>query len=104
LNIIRLFRVSVVLVRENGNAPVRCTKGAIYVIIDLRPNSSTFKQWLVVELMADNRQMRYIPERFAHGFQTLEDNGKVFYQMSECYPKCARGRGVWWDDPTFKIK
>lgn len=83
---------------------VRCTMGAIYdVIIDLRPNSPTFKQWIAVELTAQNHQMLYIPEKFAHGFQTLVDNTEVFYQMSEFYhPECARG--VRWDDPAFGIQ
>ncbi|EDN71405.1 dTDP-4-dehydrorhamnose 3,5-epimerase [Beggiatoa sp. PS] len=83
---------------------VRCTKGAIYdVIIDLHPESSTFKQWLAVELTANNQKMLYIPERFAHGFQTLADNTEVFYQMSTFYhPECARG--LRWNDPAFKIK
>ena len=83
---------------------VRCTKGAIYdVIIDLSPDSPTFTQWIAVELTSDNRRMIYIPERFAHGFQTLEDNTEVFYQMSEFYaPECARG--VRWDDPAFAIQ
>ncbi|WP_449245244.1 dTDP-4-dehydrorhamnose 3,5-epimerase [Desulfobacca acetoxidans] len=83
---------------------VRCTRGAIYdVIIDLRPDSLTFKQWLAVELTADNRRMLYIPEEFAHGFQTLEDDTEVFYQMSEFYhPECARG--VRWDDEAFGIE
>src|SRR5438105_1043773 len=65
---------------------VRCTMGAIYdVTIDLRPDSTTFMQWHAVELTAENRQMLYIPEGFAHGFQTLEDNTEVLYQMSEFY-------------------
>jgi dTDP-4-dehydrorhamnose 3,5-epimerase len=83
---------------------VRCTKGAIYdVIIDLCPDSSTFKQWIAVELTAKNHKMLYIPEGFAHGFQSLIDNTEVFYQMSEFYhPECARG--VRWDDPAFKIE
>jgi dTDP-4-dehydrorhamnose 3,5-epimerase len=83
---------------------VRCTRGAIYdVIIDLRPDSPTFKEWVAVELTADNHRMFYIPEGFAHGFQTLEDNTEVFYQMSEFYhPECARG--VRWDDPLFGIE
>lgn len=83
---------------------IRCTRGAIYdAIINLRPESSTFKQWIAVELTADNRRMLYIPEGFAHGFQTLEDNTEVFYQMSEFYhPECARG--VRWDDPEFGIE
>jgi dTDP-4-dehydrorhamnose 3,5-epimerase len=82
---------------------VRCTAGAIYdVIIDLRNNSETFKQWTAVKLSAANRLMLYVPEDFAHGFQTLEDNSEVFYQMSANYaPGCARG--VRWDDPAFSI-
>ena len=82
---------------------VRCTMGAIYdVIIDLRPGSSTFKQWIAVELTAENRKMLYIPEGFAHGFQILEDNTEVFYQMSEFYhPK--RARGIRWNAPAFGI-
>lgn len=83
---------------------IRCTMGVIYdVIIDLRLDSPTFKQWIAVELTKENRQMLYVPERFAHGFQTLEDHTEVFYQMSEFYhPECARG--VRWDDPTFDIR
>ena len=83
---------------------VRCTRGAIYdVIIDLRPESPTLKQWVGVELTADNRRMLYIPEGFAHGFQTLEDDTEVFYQMSEFYHlECARG--VRWDDRVFGIE
>src|SRR2546423_2293674 len=65
---------------------VRCTAGAIYdVIIDLRKDSPTFKRWTAVMLSASNRQMLYVPEDFAHGFQTLEDNTEVSYQMSEVY-------------------
>lgn len=83
---------------------VRCTQGAIYdVIIDLRSDSPTFKQWAAKELTAENRKMLYIPEGFAHGFQTLEGNTEVFYQMSEFYhPEFARG--VRWDDPAFGIE
>ena len=82
---------------------VRCTMGAIYdVIIDLRSDSPTYKQWFSVELSAENRKMIYIPERFAHGFITMEDNTEVFYQMSEFYsPECARG--LRWNDPAFNI-
>jgi dTDP-4-dehydrorhamnose 3,5-epimerase len=82
---------------------VRCTMGAIFdVTIDLRPDSQTFKQWFSVELTVENRKMLYIPEGFAHGFITLEDNTEVFYQMSEFYaPECARG--VRWNDPAFNI-
>ena len=83
---------------------VRCTRGAIYdVIVDLRASSPTFKQWTAVELTAYNRLMLYVPEGFAHGFQTLEDETEVFYQMSEFYhPESARG--VRWNDPAFGIE
>lgn len=82
---------------------VRCTMGAICdVIVDLRPDSPTFKQYVTVELSAKNRRMLYIPERFAHGFVTLEDNSEIFYQMSEFYaPESARG--FRWNDPVFAI-
>lgn len=83
---------------------VRCTRGAIYdVIIDLRPESPTYCQWLAEELNAENSKMIYIPEGFAHGFQTLEDDTEVFYQMSEFYSP-EHARGVRWDDPVFGIE
>ena len=83
---------------------VRCTMGAAYdVILDLRPGSPTFKQWVAVELTAENRRMLFIPAGLAHGFQTLVDNTEIFYQMSEFYhPECARG--VRYDDPDFAIR
>jgi len=83
---------------------VRCTRGRIYdVIVDLRRESPGYKQWEAVELTADNRLMLYVPEGFAHGFQTLEDGSEVFYQMSESYaPEYTRG--VRWDDPAFGIQ
>lgn len=82
---------------------VRCTRGSIYdVIIDLRSDSPTYLQWFSIELTSDNRKMLYIPEGFAHGFQTLEDNTEVFYQMSEYYhPENAKG--IRWNDPTIDI-
>jgi dTDP-4-dehydrorhamnose 3,5-epimerase len=82
---------------------VRCTMGAIYdVIIDLRPHSPTSKHWISTELTAENRRMLYIPEGLAHGFQTLENNTEVFYQMSEFYHP-DHARGVRWNDPAFRI-
>jgi len=83
---------------------VRCSAGAIYdVIVDLRQGSATYRQWLAVELTAANHKMIYIPEGFAHGFQTLADDSEVFYQISEPnVSECARG--VRWDDPVFRIK
>lgn len=83
---------------------VRCTMGAVYdVIIDLRPDSATFKEWTGFDLTADNHQMVYIPEGFAHGFLTLEDRSELFYQMSEVYVP-EKARGVRWNDPAFGIR
>jgi dTDP-4-dehydrorhamnose 3,5-epimerase len=83
---------------------VRCTRGAIYdVIVDLRPESPTFRKWIAVELSADNRRMLYVPPGFAHGFQSLVDDTEVFYQISTFYhPESARGAR--WDDPAFGIE
>jgi len=82
---------------------VRCSAGAIYdVIVDLRQGSATYRQWLALELTAANHKMIYIPEGFAHGFQTLAEESEVFYQISEPYvSECARG--VRWNDPAFRI-
>jgi dTDP-4-dehydrorhamnose 3,5-epimerase len=83
---------------------VRCTMGAVHdVIIDLRPESRTYKQHLAIVLTAENRKMLYVPEGCAHGFQTLADNTEVFYQMSEFYAP-SHARGVRWDDPAFGIQ
>jgi dTDP-4-dehydrorhamnose 3,5-epimerase len=77
--------------------------GAIYdVIIDLRLDSKTYCQWIATDLSAENRNMLYIPEGFAHGLQTLVDNTEVFYQMSEFYAP-EHARAVRWNDPHFKI-
>ncbi len=82
---------------------VRCIRGSIFdVIIDLRPDSPTYRQWVGVELTATNRQMLYVPRGFAHGFQTLEDDTEVFYHVSEFYHPQAE-RGVRWNDPQFGI-
>ena len=83
---------------------VRCTAGAIYdVVIDLRPDSRTFGRWFGVELSAENRYALFVPEGFAHGFQTLNENSEVVYQVSSYYvaESCD---GVRWNDPTFGIK
>ncbi len=83
---------------------VRCTRGAIFdVIIDLRLGSETYLKWIGVELTAENRKMLYVPKKFAHGYQTLEDNSEVLYQVSQFYSPGAE-RGVRWDDPTFAIE
>jgi len=82
---------------------IRCTKGAIYdVILDLRCSSPTFKQHFGVVLSAEQGNMLYVPQGLAHGFQTLEDETEVFYQMSEFY-SADFSRGVRWNDPAFGI-
>lgn len=83
---------------------VRCTRGAVHdVIIDLRRNSSSFKQSFAVELTPDNGKMLYVPQGFAHGFLTLADSTEVFYQMSEFYhPESSTG--VRYNDPAFGIQ
>jgi len=82
---------------------VRCGQGAIYdVVVDLRSDSCTYKEWIAVVLTAEKRNMVYVPEGCAHGFLTLADDTEVFYQMSECY--CSKAaRGVRWNDPAFQI-
>ncbi len=84
---------------------VRCTQGAIFdVIIDLRPDSSTFGKRHSVQLDSDNRLAIFVPEGFAHGFQTLLDSTEVHYQMSQFYMPEAGGSGIRWNDPAFGIE
>jgi dTDP-4-dehydrorhamnose 3,5-epimerase len=83
---------------------VRCTAGAVYdVVLDLRRESPSFKQWFGVALSAENRKAIYIPEGCGHGFLTLTDDAEIMYQMSEFYhPEAARG--FRWNDPSFQIQ
>ncbi|MGH7751606.1 MAG: dTDP-4-dehydrorhamnose 3,5-epimerase, partial [Gemmatimonadales bacterium] len=82
---------------------VRCTRGSIHdAIIDLRPDSPTFTRSFTAVLTADNRKAMYVPAGFAHGFQTLEDDTEVFYQISQFY-SAEHSRGVRWNDPAFQI-
>lgn len=82
---------------------VRCVRGTIHdVLIDLRPQSATFRKWIALELTADNRLSFYIPEGVAHGFLTLSDGAEVLYLISSAHvPLLARG--VRWDDPAFNV-
>lgn len=83
---------------------VRCIAGAILdVLVDLRPNSATFGKWEGFELSAQNMNMLYIPEGFAHGFQTLTDNAEVAYMLGQVYSP-AHARGLRHDDETVAIK
>ena len=82
---------------------VRVTRGALYdVVVDVRPDSPTFGRWIGVELSADNRRALYIGTGFAHGFQTLEDDTEIFYQMGESY-HAESMRALRWDDPDVGI-
>jgi dTDP-4-dehydrorhamnose 3,5-epimerase len=83
---------------------VRCTRGSVFeVLLDLRPNSKTFLKWTSVELTSNNYKMVYAPEGFALGFQTLENNTELIYQMSQFYSTEFQ-RGIRWDDAYFNIK
>jgi dTDP-4-dehydrorhamnose 3,5-epimerase len=83
---------------------IRCSRGAIFdVIIDLRPGSPTFKEWLGVELTASNYRMLYVPQDFAHGFQTLEDETEVTYLVSEAYHPESEA-GIRYNDPAIGIE
>lgn len=81
----------------------RCTRGSVFdVVIDMRPDSPTFEQWESVELSAANRRQLYVPEQFAQGFLTLEDDTEMTYQTSEFHTPGAE-HGIRWDDPRFAI-
>ncbi len=83
---------------------VRCVRGAVHdVIVDLRPDSPTFRRHAGVELGAENRLALYVPPGFAHGFQTLEDSTELLYQMSEFYAP-ERAQGFRFDDPEVGIR
>jgi dTDP-4-dehydrorhamnose 3,5-epimerase len=83
---------------------IRCVKGAVNdVIIDLRKNSSTFLKHIEVELSEENKKMIYVPENFAHGFQTLKDNSELIYHHTAFYMPEAES-GLRFDDPALKIK
>lgn len=83
---------------------IRCTRGRVYdVIVDLRVDSPTFLQWIGHELSADNYKMVYVPENFAHGLLSLEDNSEVYYPVTQFYTPGAE-RGIRWNDPALDIK
>jgi dTDP-4-dehydrorhamnose 3,5-epimerase len=82
---------------------VRCTQGAIYdIIVDIRPESPTFKQWIGVELSSSNHRMLFVPQNFAHGFITLMDDSEVTYQVSQVYHRGSE-RGLRYNDPALGI-
>jgi dTDP-4-dehydrorhamnose 3,5-epimerase len=83
---------------------VRCTRGGILdIIVDLRPESSTYLQHVAVELNDDNQRALYVPERFGHGYQTLQDNTDTSYQVGEFYTPDAEG-GLMYNDPRLELR
>lgn len=83
---------------------VRCTAGAVFnVIIDMRPDSDTFRHWFGVELTPANGRMLYIPEQFANGFLILDDHSTLLYNVSRAY-RPGNEKGIRWDDPAIGVK
>ena len=83
---------------------VRCTRGSLCdVIVDLRPDSPTYRLWDRVELTAENRRMLYVPAGFAHGYLTLTDGVEVYYHASHAWAPSAES-GVRWDDPALGVE
>ena len=83
---------------------VRCIRGELYdVAVDVRPESETYKQWIGVELCADEPKLVFIPEGVAHGFQVLEDRTEIVYSTSAPHDREAE-RGIRWDDPCFCVE
>lgn len=82
---------------------VRCTRGRVFdVVVDLRPDSPSFRKNVTEVLTPDNGIMLFIPRGIAHGFLTLEDASEAYYMMSESYNP-GSARGVRWNDPAFGI-
>lgn len=92
---------------QDDSAPepklIRCTRGAIWdVIIDMRPDSPTYREHFGVELSEDNRRQLFVPALCAHGYQTLTDDTEIFYMVGHAYTPGAE-RGLRWNDPAFGI-
>lgn len=83
---------------------VRCTRGSMFdIVLDLRPESASFRKWYGVELSPENARMLFVPERCAHGYQTLQDHTEMYYMTSAFYTPSA-ATGVRFDDPAFGIE
>ena len=83
---------------------VKCIQGAIFdVIVDVRAGSPTFLQWFGAELSAENKRMMYVPQGFAHGFQSLSEYSEISYMVSAFYNKESEG-GIRYDDTAVNIK
>jgi dTDP-4-dehydrorhamnose 3,5-epimerase len=83
---------------------VRCTRGAVWdIIVDLRPESTTYLDHVAIELTVDNHRAIYVPERFAHGYQVLEENSETSYQVGEFYTPKLDG-GLMYNDPRLCLE
>lgn len=83
---------------------LRCIKGAVFdVVVDIRPESSSYGAWFGAELTAVNRRMMFVPTGCAHGYLTLQDDCEVYYLVSEFYQSGAE-KGIRWNDPAFNIE
>ena len=82
---------------------LRCTRGAVMdVAVDLRPDSNTFKQWVSIELSAENKKQIFIPRGFGHAFITIEDNTEIVYKTDNYYSP-EHDKSVLWSDPEIGI-
>ena len=83
---------------------VRCIRGAVFdCVVDLRPDSPTFRQWYGCELTAENRHALYVPEGVAHGFQTLADDTELLYEITASYSP-LHAQGIRWNDAQLSIR
>jgi dTDP-4-dehydrorhamnose 3,5-epimerase len=83
---------------------VRCTAGAIFdVVVDIRPDSTSYRRWFGTQLSSENHRALFIPPGFAHGFITLSDNAEVYYMISVAHA-AGHARGFRWNDAAFGIQ
>jgi len=83
---------------------IRCTRGAMFdVVVDRRPESPSYGKWFGLELTPENARMLFVPERCAHGYQTLQDRTEMYYMASAYYAPAAAS-GLRFDDPAFGVQ
>jgi dTDP-4-dehydrorhamnose 3,5-epimerase len=92
-------------VAPHGEAKyMRCIRGAIFdVVVDIRPDSPSYKKWFGIELTAENRKAIFVPEGLPHAYQALTDDAEVLYSAS-CFYTPGAERGIRWNDPAFNIE
>jgi dTDP-4-dehydrorhamnose 3,5-epimerase len=83
---------------------VRCTAGSIFdVVVDIRPDSTSYRRWFGTQLSSENHRALFIPPGFAHGFITLSDDAEVYYMISVSH-SAGHARGFRWNDAAFGIQ